>query len=108
MKILNLENEGHRELLQEIKNRVDKCKLCFQAKKKFRPLLQTLFPSKHVYTPFPVTGILSTILDKDTMLSEDRIYLCKTGLYNPISKKKSKAKTLLVLQVALKIRVCCF
>lgn len=33
MKILNLENEGNQEMLQEIRNRVDKYKLCFQEKK---------------------------------------------------------------------------
>ncbi|XP_011838542.1 PREDICTED: HEAT repeat-containing protein 4 [Mandrillus leucophaeus] len=32
MKILNLGNEGNQEMLQEIKNRVNKCKLCFQEK----------------------------------------------------------------------------
>ena len=32
MKILNLENEGNQEMLQEIRNRVDKYKLCFQEK----------------------------------------------------------------------------
>ena len=66
MKILNLENEENQELLQEIKNRVDKDKLCFQEKKvqAFQECFRPFLPSKHVYTPFPITDILSTILDK--------------------------------------------
>ena len=89
MKILNLENEENQELLQEIKNRVDKDKLCFQEKKvqAFQECFRPFLPSKHVYTPFPITDILSTILDKDTMPSEDTKHLCKIGLHSPISKK---------------------
>lgn len=52
MKILKLESEGNQEMLQEVKNKVDKC-TCFQGKIQglqefFRPFL----PLKHVYTPF--------------------------------------------------------
>lgn len=64
MKILNLENEGNQEMLQKIKNRVDKYKLCFQEKiQGSQGFLRPLFPPKHVRTLFPNTEILSTAPD---------------------------------------------
>lgn len=42
MKILNLEKEGNQEMLQEIKNRVDKCKLFSRENSGLSRVLQTL------------------------------------------------------------------
>lgn len=54
MKILKLDSKGNQEMVQEVKDKVDKCKMCFQGKiqalqKFFRPFL----PLTHVYTLFP-------------------------------------------------------
>jgi hypothetical protein len=60
MKILNLENEGNQEMLQEIKNRVSAN--CLKKKKKFgtHKSSKDLFSPKHVHTLFSTTEILST------------------------------------------------
>lgn len=69
MKILNLENEGNQEMLQEIKNRVS---ASYVFKRKFRALKSSSDPFLHHRNTFyNHTG---------TIFSEDTKHLCKIRL----------------------------